>query len=243
YGQVAPMAAVAAVADEHGLDVIEDGAQSHGATQRGQAPGAFGQAVATSFYPGKNLGAYGDGGAVLTDDGDLAARLRALRNYGSEDKYSHDALGFNSRLDTLQAVVLSAKLARLDDWNDQRRDAARRYEKLLSPVDGVVLPVTADGNEHVWHLFVVQVDHRDAVLAAVRDAGVGAGVHYPLPIHLQPAYAGLGYGPGDFPVAERLAARILSLPLYPGISEAQQERVAAALAQAVSTQAVSTTAE
>jgi dTDP-4-amino-4,6-dideoxygalactose transaminase len=233
YGQIAPMDALSKVAADHGLTVVEDAAQSHGAAQHGQTSGAWGKAAAVSFYPGKNLGAYGDAGAVFTDDEGVAAAVRGLRNYGSEEKYRHDTVGFNSRLDTLQAVVLSAKLRHVDQWNAQRRAAASLYQSLLAGVDGVQVPAAAAGNVHVWHLFVVEVDERDRVLADLRAAGIGASIHYPVPIHLQPAYASLGYGPGDFPVAERSAARILTLPLYPGITAAQQEQVVEALAAAV----------
>jgi dTDP-4-amino-4,6-dideoxygalactose transaminase len=233
YGQVAPMEELQALADEAGIVVLEDAAQAHGARRRGRVAGGFGLAAATSFYPGKNLGAYGDGGAVLTDSGTLAARLRALRNYGSEAKYHHPEIGFNSRLDTLQAVVLSAKLAHLAAWNGARRAAARRYDELLVPLQDVTPPATLPGNEHVWHLYVVRVPHRDAVLARLNEAGIGAGVHYPVPIHLQGAFAHLGHERGDFPAAEAAAAEVLSLPLFPEITPAQQERVVAALAAAI----------
>jgi dTDP-4-amino-4,6-dideoxygalactose transaminase len=163
----------------------------------------------------------------------LASRLRALRNHGSERKYQHPELGFNSRMDTLQAVVLRAKLARLEVWNDQRRTAADRYARLLGDCEAVTLPATMPGNEHAWHLYVVQVAERDRVLAALNAAGIGAGIHYPVPIHLHGAFASLGHGPGAFPAAEAAAGRILSLPLYSGIGAAQQERVAVTLREAV----------
>ena len=172
-------------------------------------------------------------GAVLTGDDATAATLRALRDHGGTRKYHHDLVGMNSRLDTLQAVVLRAKLARLPRWNEQRREAARRYDDLLGGHDGVGLPATLPGNEHVWHLYVVRVARRDAVLAALQGAGIGAGIHYPHPVHLLGAYAHLGHGPGDFPVAEAAAGEILTLPLFPGITAAQQERVARELAAAV----------
>jgi dTDP-4-amino-4,6-dideoxygalactose transaminase len=252
FGQMAPMTDVERLAAEHGLLVVEDAAQSQGAAQRApgfwarsaqhdavSAPkterrgsGSIGIAAGTSFYPGKNLGAYGDAGAVLTDDDSVAGRVRALRNYGSEVKYHHPMVGFNSRLDTLQAVVLSAKLKRLAAWNEARRAAARRYDALLADL-GIGLPATLDENEHVWHLYVVRVPERDRVLAALNAAGVGAGVHYPVPIHLQGAFASLGHREGDFPVAEAAAREILSLPIYPHITESQQEQVADALRKAV----------
>jgi dTDP-4-amino-4,6-dideoxygalactose transaminase len=227
YGQVAPFEQLG----ELGVALVEDAAQSQGATRFGQGAGSFGVAAGTSFYPGKNLGAYGDAGAVLTDDAALAGRVRALRNHGGVRKYEHEMIGVNSRLDTVQAVVLNAKLRRLAGWNAERRAAADRYASLLEGVDGVRTPEVLDGNEHVWHLYVIEVaqERRDRVVAALNAAGVGAGIHYPTPLHLTPAFAHLGYGPGDFPVAERLAGRILSLPIFPGITERQQERVVAEL--------------
>ena len=225
YGQMAPMAALAEVVGPDVL-LLEDAAQSQGARQDGRRAGSIGRAAGTSFYPGKNLGAYGDGGAVLTSSDDVAARLRALRNHGGERRYEHREIGTNSRLDTLQAVVLSAKLAVLDSWNDERRAAATLYGELLADVPGLSLPHVAPGNEHVWHLYVVEVDARDELLADLNGAGIGAGIHYPAPVHLLPAFAYLGHGPGDFPVAEAAGPRILSLPIYPGITPAQQARVA-----------------
>jgi dTDP-4-amino-4,6-dideoxygalactose transaminase len=233
FGQMAPMAGICEVADRHGLVVVEDAAQSQGATHRGVPMGGWGTAAGTSFYPGKNLGAYGDAGAVTTDAPVIARTVRLLANHGSEVKYQHPVLGFNSRLDTLQAVVLRAKLRRLDSWNAERVAAADRYAQLLAGVPGVRLPAVAPGNEHVWHLYVVRVAARDAVLADLNAAGVGAGVHYPVPVHLTGALAPLGHGTGDFPVVERAAGEILSLPLFPGITPAQQERVAEVLAGAV----------
>ena len=233
YGQMAPMVELEAIAEELGLAILEDAAQSQGARQGGRAAGSIGAAAATSFYPGKNIGAYGDAGAVLCRDDEIADRIRRLRNWGSEQKYHHPELGFNSRLDTLQAVVLQAKLARLDAWNALRREAAARYDALLGDCEAVGLPRTAAGNEHVWHLYVVRVAQRDRVLAELGEAGIGAGVHYPVPIHLQGAFASLGLGAGSFPVAERSAHEALSLPLFPGISEAQQVRVSEALRRAL----------
>lgn len=233
YGQVAPMADLRAIADEHGLHVVEDAAQAQGAKQGGRTAGGFGRVAGTSFYPGKNLGAYGDAGAVVTDDDELAGRVRALRNYGSEVKYHHPETGFNSRLDTLQAVVLSAKLRRLAAWNEQRRQAAARYDELLADLEEATRTVTLDGNEHVWHLYVVRVPDRDAVLASLHEAGVGAGIHYPVPVHLQGAFAHLGHGPGSFPVTEQAANEILSLPMYAEITPEQQERVVDVLRKAL----------
>jgi dTDP-4-amino-4,6-dideoxygalactose transaminase len=229
YGQMAPVELLAGA----GAPVIEDAAQSQGARRNGQPSGSVGDIAATSFYPGKNLGAYGDAGAVLTDEDELAARVKALRNYGSERKYEHPETGFNSRLDALQAVVLSAKLRRLDAWNEQRREGASRYGELLDDLAQVRTPGTLAGNDHVWHLYVVRVPERDQVLQRLNAEGVGAGVHYPRPIHLQGAFAGLGHREGDFPEAERAAREILSLPLFPGISADQQEQIVEALRRAL----------
>ncbi len=233
YGQIAPMEAIGEIASRHGLTVIEDAAQAHGATRNGIGIGGFGEAAGVSFYPGKNLGAYGDGGAVLTNSQDVAHRVQALRNWGSHVKYSHPEVGFNSRLDTIQAAVLSAKLRRLAEWNEQRRAAAGYYMEMLSDIPEVKAPAVLAGNEHVWHLFVVRVKDRDRVLASLHENGIGAGIHYPIPLHLQGAMSGLGYGQGDFPVAERQAAEILSLPIFPGIERSQQESVVETLKTAV----------
>ena len=230
YGQLAPIEQLLPMANRIGAWVVEDAAQSQGARRHGSAPGAIGHAAATSFYPGKNLGAYGDAGAVLTRSDDLAARMRMIRDHGSSRKYEHDVSGVNSRMDTLQAVVLSAKLRRLADWNVARRNAAARYDALLSGVNDIVRPRTLEGNEHVWHLYVVCVPDRDRVLKELRAAGIEAGIHYPRPIHLTPAFAGLGYAEGAFPVAERTCPQLLSLPLFAEITPAQQERVVSVLA-------------
>ena len=233
FGQCAPMEAIDALAKDKGLVVIEDAAQSQGAERNGKRSGALSLVSGTSFYPGKNLGAFGDAGAVTTSDDGIAKKIRALRNYGSEVKYHHPETGFNSRLDTLQAVVLRAKLKRLDKWNAQRRVAAERYESLLAGVPGVVRPSTLGGNTHVWHLYVVRVGARDAVLKKLNDAGIGAGIHYPVPVHLQGAFAHLGHKDGDFPVSEKAAKEILSLPMFPEITPAQQEEVVGALRAAL----------
>lgn len=233
YGQMAPMEPLARIAGRHGLHLVTDAAQSQGARQGGRPLGSFGAGASTSFYPGKNLGAFGDAGAVVTNDPSLAERLQRLRNYGSDRKYHHPEIGFNSRLDTLQAAVLRAKLERLDAWNQARRRAAALYGELLGEIPEVTRPSTLPGNEHVWHLYVVQVPERDRVLQALHDAGVGASIHYPIPIHQQGAFAWLDHRPGDFPTAERAAREILSLPVYPGITEAQQREVVAALRSAL----------
>ncbi|MGE5288239.1 MAG: DegT/DnrJ/EryC1/StrS family aminotransferase [Micromonosporaceae bacterium] len=229
YGQAAPVERLLPLARRTGAWLVEDAAQSQGARRNGTSAGALGDAAATSFYPGKNLGAYGDAGAALTASAEVAARMRMIRDHGSPRKYEHEVPGVNSRLDTLQAVVLSAKLRRLAAWNAARRAAAARYDELLSDCDAVVRPRTLDGNEHVWHLYVVRVPDRDRVLKELHATGIGAGIHYPVPIHLTAAFAGLGYAQGAFPVAERTAGELLSLPLFPEITAAQQERVVSVL--------------
>jgi dTDP-4-amino-4,6-dideoxygalactose transaminase len=229
YGQAAAVERLVPVARRAGAFIVEDAAQSQGARRHGVHAGSLGDAAATSFYPGKNLGAYGDAGAVLTGSAEVASRLRMIRDHGSVRKYEHEILGFNSRLDAIQAVVLSAKLRRLDKWNAERRAAAARYDDLLAEVPRVTLPRTAPGNEHVWHLYVVRVEDRGRVLKELQAAGVGTGIHYPVPVHLTGVYAGLGYAEGAFPVAERASREVLSLPLFPGITPDQQQRVASAL--------------
>ena len=225
YGQTAPVDQILPVAGRHGAVVIEDAAQSQGATRYGRPAGSLSRIAGTSFYPGKNLGAAGDGGAVLTSDDDLAARVRRIASHGSTEKYVHDEFGFNSRLDSIQAIVLRSKLARLDAWNEARRVAARRYDELLADVDGVRTPVTLAGNVHNWHIYSVRVEDRDRILAGLHAEGIGAALHYPTPIHLTGAFRHLGLARGDFPVAERAAAQLLSLPMFPHLTEAQQIRV------------------
>lgn len=231
FGQVAPVERVLEVAGD--IPVVEDAAQSQGATRFGRFAGGLAAAAGTSFYPGKNLGAAGDAGAVTTQDADVAARVRILANHGSARKYDHEVIGMNSRLDTVQAVVLNAKLGRLTAWNEARRRAAARYSGLLADVDGIGVPRSDEGNDDVWHLYVVRVQERDAVLRRLNEAGVGAGIHYPVPLHRTRAYASLGLGPGSFPVTEQAATEILSLPLYPHIGADQQQAVADALTAAV----------
>jgi dTDP-4-amino-4,6-dideoxygalactose transaminase len=231
YGQVADFASIRTAV---GRDVLlfEDAAQSQGASRDGQMAGSFGTAASTSFYPGKNLGAFGDAGAVMTGDAEVAERTRMLRNHGGTRRYEHLEVGVNSRLDSLQAAVLSLKLRELEQWNQERRNAAHRYGELLGGLSQVQLPAVADGNLHVWHLYVVRVPERERVLAELAAAGIHAGIHYPAPVHLLPAFAHLGR-PGSFPVAEQMAGEILSLPIFPGITDQQQERVAEVLTRAV----------
>jgi dTDP-4-amino-4,6-dideoxygalactose transaminase len=233
YGQAAPTERLMPLAEQIGAFVVEDAAQSQGARRHGASAGALGHAAATSFYPGKNLGAYGDAGAVLTGSEQVAARMRMIRDHGSPRKYEHEVVGVNSRLDTLQAVVLSVKLRRLAGWNAARRAAAQRYDALLAGLDDVILPRTLDGNEHVWHLYVVRVPDRDRVLKELQAAGIGAGIHYPVPIHLTAAFAELGAAEGAFPATEQASRELLSLPLFAEITAGQQERVADTLKSAL----------
>ncbi|KPN17804.1 MULTISPECIES: DegT/DnrJ/EryC1/StrS family aminotransferase [Arthrobacter] len=235
FGQSAPVEALEATARRCGAAIVEDAAQAQGAERFGRRAGTLGDAAGTSFYPGKNLGAAGDAGAVLTGRADVAARVRMLADHGSSSKYRHEEPGMNSRLDAVQAVVLSAKLKRLTAWNERRRTAAAVYAELLRGIPGLVLPFSAEGNTDVWHIYGVRVpaEERDRILKLLVSAGIGAGIHYPVPVHLTGAYAHLGHGPGDFPVSEDAAARLLSLPLHPHLSRAQQEYVAETLAAAL----------
>jgi dTDP-4-amino-4,6-dideoxygalactose transaminase len=233
YGQAAAVERLIPLARQAGAWLVEDAAQAHGARRNGTCAGALGDAAATSFYPGKNLGAFGDGGAALTGSAEVASRMRMIRDHGAIRKYEHEVVGVNSRLDTLQAVVLSAKLRHLAGWNATRRAAAARYDELLAGHDAIIGPRTLDGNEHVWHLYPVRVPDRDRVLKELHAAGIGAGIHYPVPVHLTPAFAGLGYPAGAFPVAERAARELLSLPMFAEITAAQQERVVAVLTSAL----------
>jgi dTDP-4-amino-4,6-dideoxygalactose transaminase len=230
YGQPADMDAVIAFAGPRGIPVIEDACQAHGATYRGRAVGSIGAAAAFSFYPGKNLGALGDGGAVTTNDERVADQVTLLRNHGQSDKYTHAIVGYCDRLHNLQAAFLSVKLPHLAEENARRREAAAHYDRLLAEVDGVTPIGRRDDVEHVYHVYVVEVEDRDAARSALDAAGIESGIHYPVPLHLTPAYRHLGYGPGDFPVAERMAGRILSLPMHPYLTADQVERVVDTLA-------------
>lgn len=233
FGRLAPVKELADLCAIAGVALVEDAAQSQGARLGERRSGGLARVAATSFYPGKNLGAAGDAGGVTTDDDEVADRVRLLRAHGSTVRYVHEVVGMNSRLDTLQAVYLEAKLARLDEWNERRRAAAARYDALLGDVEGVRLPDAGPAEQHVWHLYVVRVAERDRVLASLGEAGVGAGIHYPTPVHLTAAYAGLGLGTGTAPVAERAAGEILSLPMHPHLTPEQQAHVADVLRRAV----------
>lgn len=225
YGQTADMGPIIEIARKHNLKVIEDACQSHGARYNGRRAGSMGDAAAFSFYPGKNLGAYGDGGAVTTSDPVLANRIRTLRNYGSIKKYYHDELGENSRLDTLQAAVLGVKLRGLDAGNAARRAVATLYTEQLKGVGDIITPFVRQGSEHVFHLYVIQTERRDALQKYLLEKGVECLIHYPVPVHLQKAYASKGWKCEDFSLTEKLADRILSLPIFPGITAGQIEYV------------------
>lgn len=225
YGQPADLDPIVEIARRHRLFVVEDACQAHGARYKGRRVGSFGDFGAFSFYPGKNLGAYGDAGILVTNDADLAAKVRMMRNYGQRKKYDHVYLAWNRRLDTIQAAVLRAKLPHLDDWNAARRRHASVYDELLTNA-GLQLPSVMDGSEHVFHLYVVQSDKRDELMRHLESQGVHAGIHYPIPIHLQEAYRERGVGRGRFPVSEAAAPRLLSLPMYSELTEHQLSRIA-----------------
>ncbi len=226
YGHPADMTALCELAAWYGLLLVEDCAQAHGALHDGRLVGTMGQMGTFSFYPTKNLGAYGDGGAVVTNDTQLAGRLRRLRNYGQTSRYHHFERGVNSRLDEIQAAILSVKLPHLQAHNDERRCLAEAYRQFLR---GVTLPAVSPQVHHVYHLFVIRHPERDRLQESLRRLGVGTLIHYPEPVHRQPAYADLGYGPGSLPITERLAAEILSLPMYVGLSRADVVTIANAV--------------
>ena len=227
YGQSADIAAITEIARNHRLEVIEDAAQAHGTRFLGQRCGTFGLAGCFSFYPGKNLGAYGDGGAIATNDDDFAKKLNSLRNYGQKQKYVHVEKGTNSRLDTVQAAILNVKLRHLDDWNAARRAHAAMYSDSLA--DDFIVPALDPRSEHIFHLYVVRTPNRDELQKQLNSRGIQTGIHYPIPIHLQEAYRDLGLGRGSFPVTEKLADEIVSLPMYAELSHHQIELVLEAL--------------
>jgi dTDP-4-amino-4,6-dideoxygalactose transaminase len=228
YGLPADMDPINALARKRGIKVLEDAAQAHGAAYKGRRAGALADAAGWSFYPGKNLGAVGDAGAVTTDDAALADKLRVLRNYGSRVKYHNEVAGVNSRLDELQAAILRVKLTRLDEWNSRRRALVEQYLLDLGEAS-LTLPVEPDGSDSAWHLFVIRVAKRDQVMKRLADEGIGTLIHYPMPPYRQPAYAGLGIAAGRFPIADQLAAEVLSLPLGPHLGAAQAREAASKL--------------
>jgi dTDP-4-amino-4,6-dideoxygalactose transaminase len=233
HGLVADMDPILDIARRHGLVVIEDAAQSVGARYKGRCAGSIGDIGCFSFYPGKNLGAYGEGGAIVTNNPELAKTCAMLRNWGEESKYRHLIPGYNYRMDSLQAAVLRVKLDYIEEWTEARRAIAAEYDRVLAP-RGYRRPRPPDDSRHVYHVYAVQVPERDRVQNEMKDAGIGTGVHYPIPVHLQPAYASLGYERGDFPVTEAITERFLSLPIYAELQRDQAGEVVAALDQAVS---------
>ena len=233
YGQTADMDPILDLAERYNLHVIEDACQAHGAEYlsrqdgRWKKAGSMGKAAAFSFYPGKNLGACGEAGAVTTNDGELARKVRMLRDHGQAKKYYHDMEGYNGRLDAIQAGILRIKLKHLTAWNERRRECARRYQELLGSADpDIRLPFVPPWAKAVYHLYVIRVQDRDQLQKHLAEAGIGTGIHYPIPLHLQEAYKSLGYSEGDFPATEKAASQILSLPMFPGLTSAQQDRVA-----------------
>ncbi len=229
YGQPADMESIERIAAKHHLIIIEDAAQSHGDFYSGKRLGTFGKAACFSFYPGKNLGAYGDAGAIVSNDDEFASKVRMLANHGRLEKYEHKIEGYNSRLDTLQAAILHVKLAHLEEWTRLRQHHAARLTEILRRQQHIVTPITRDGSTHVFHLFVVRVENRDAVQQRLKEKGIATGIHYPIPLHLQPAYLYLNHQRSDFPVSERYAPQILSLPLFPELTESQLEYIAGSL--------------
>jgi dTDP-4-amino-4,6-dideoxygalactose transaminase len=228
YGHPADMDPIVAIAARRGVTVIEDAAQAHGASYKGRPCGSIGAMAAFSFYPGKNLGAYGEGGAAVTSDPELARTMRLLRSWGEERRYEHTLKGFNYRMDGIQGAVLRVKLRHLEAWTEARRARAADYRQAFAGSE-VITPAEMTGCRHVYHVYAVRLRNRDAVRAHLQSQGIQTGVHYPIPIHLQRAYTDLGYGPGDFPVAEQLAREVLSLPMFPEMTAAQVSEVAGAV--------------
>ena len=235
YGQTADVDALLEIARRHNIHLIEDACQAHGATYKGRKAGSLGIAGCFSFYPGKNLGCLGEGGAVVTSNPELAQRMRMLRDHGSVKKYEHSLPGYNFRLEGLQGGFLSVKLRHLDSWNARRREVAKLYHELLSETS-LGLPVEMGWGEHVYHLYVIQADDREALRQALNAAGIECGLHYPVPLHLQAAYADLGYEKGRFPVSEHLSSHMLSLPMHPYITDEEVKRVASVLVESLQCQ-------
>jgi len=232
YGQPADMDPILQIAEQHGLYVIEDACQAHGASYKGRAAGSLGDAGCFSFYPGKNLGAYGEGGAVVTDNPELAAKIRMLRDHGQPEKYKHSVVGWNARMDGFQGAVLGVKLKYLAEANAARREHARRYSELLGGTAGVTVPVEAAYAEHVYHVYGVRVKDRQGLMEALSEKDIGCGIHYPIPLHLQEAYQDMGLGRGSFPVSEQCADEEVSLPMFPELTAEQIEYVAQVVKEA-----------
>ncbi len=233
YGQPADMDPILKIAAKHGIPVIEDAAQAHGAMDKGRRVGSMGRIACYSFYPGKNLGCYGDGGGVTTNDGALADRIRLLRDHGRTSKYEHQVEGWNYRLDGIQGAVLDVKLKHLEAWTEARRRFAAKYDAILAGTDIRPMKPRSADVRHVYHLYVVRLPDREAMLPLLKERGIGVGVHYPIPLHLQPAYAHLGLGPGTFPASERLAQDVVSLPLYAEMEPSAPEYVGSVLKELV----------
>ena len=229
FGQMAEIDPILEIAKEHGLFVMEDSAQAVGAEYKGRRAGSVGDCASFSFYPGKNLGAFGEAGAITTNDGDLAHKIRVLRDHGQAKKYYHSKVGWNGRMDGIQGAVLEIKLRNIDKASEGRRLNADRYNERLSGVDGIILPEEGEHQRHVYHIYPIRVQDRDTVLANMGEAGVACGIHYPVPLHIQEAYADLGYSKGSFPVSEQSAAEFLSLPMFPELTQEQVDLVCAVL--------------
>ena len=231
YGQMADMKAILEVANRHGIPVIEDACQAHGAEFNGQRAGSMGVSGCFSFYPGKNLGAYGEGGAIVTSDDAHAKKMRMLRDWGQEKRYHHVLKGFNYRMEGIQGAILGVKLRHLESWTESRRARAREYDALLAGSERVKAPEQVAGRRHVYHIYAVRTPDRDTLQQALQAEGVQTGLHYPIPVHLQEAHADLGYKVGDFPQSEAAAAEVLSLPMFPEMTPAQVKEVVAAIGQ------------
>lgn len=235
FGQPADMDPILAIARKHGLFVLEDACQAHGAAYKGRKAGTLGDAACFSFYPGKNLGAFGEAGAVVTQDAELQEKIRTLRDHGQVRKYHHKVVGWNGRMDGIQAAVLRVKLRYLEKGNQLRRSHAAHYSRALADIEGLIKPVQAVCVRHVYHIYAIRVQDRDEVMRSLAQKGIGCGVHYPVPVHLQEAYRSLGYEPGAFPVAERCAAEFVSLPMFPELTPAQLAMVVQGVKEALST--------
>jgi dTDP-4-amino-4,6-dideoxygalactose transaminase len=225
FGQMANMDPIMDLAKKKGLFVVEDSCQAHGAEYKGRSAGSIGDAVCFSFYPGKNLGAYGEAGAMVTNNQNLAERIKTLRDHGQLKKYQHRMIGWNARMDGLQGAILSVKLKHLSEWNEVRRNKAKLYNKLLANIDGVITPKEADYAKHVYHVYAIRVQNREKLITALADKGIQCGIHYPIPIHLQEAYRYLGLEKNSFPVAEKYAEEFISLPMFPELTKEQIEYV------------------
>jgi len=225
YGQPADMQLIMEIAKKYNLKIVEDCAQAHGAEYGGKKVGTIGDIGCFSFFPGKNLGAYGDGGAVVTNNEEIFKKVKMLRNHGRLKKYEHEFEGVNSRLDNLQAAILRVKLKYLDKWTKRRIEKAKVYDELLKDTDKIVIPKILPGAKHVYHLYVIRIKERDKIQQKLKEKGIATGIHYPIPLHLQPAYKHLGYKTGDFPVTEKICKEILSLPIFPELQREQQEYI------------------